>query len=213
MEMEMKKIVGFLCAVYSLTPISLFAGAAGDITTNSQVLGCAGQGVTCNFAMNAVGDSKEIYINSTTPTYNLGAISKVRTIQITVPLENSQKLFTFSTTQPYSVPGKPVDALDKAMVGRIMDVMLVSSAPDNQVLGLTGAAAKIRSMIKIYRRMQDEDPTGKGLGLWTEAYTVISQADVSQLLPVTIVISPDGTTKLDVEGRTVTLLLGKALLG
>jgi hypothetical protein len=196
--MEMKKIVGLLCAAYSLTPISLFAGAAGDITTNSMVQGCAGQGITCNFASNAVGDLKEIYINSTTPTYNLGAINKARTIQITVPLENSQKLFSFSLTKSYSS-----DALDKAMVGTPIEVMLVSSAPDNEVLKVS---TKIRSMIKIYRRMQGEQ-------LWTEAYTVISQADVSQLLPVTIVISPDGTTKLDVEGRTVTLLLGKALLG
>jgi hypothetical protein len=196
---KMKNTMGLLCSVAMLTASQLIVAAAGgDITTNSMVQGCAGQGVTCNFSSNAVGDLKEIDVNNTTPTYNLGAISKVRTIQITVPLQNSQKLFSFSLTKSYSS-----DALDQAMVGTPIEVMLVSSAPDNEALKVS---TKIRSMIKIYRRMQGEV-------LWTEAYTVISQADVSQLLPVTIVMSPNGETKLDVEGRTVTLPLGKALLG
>jgi hypothetical protein len=198
---KMKKMVGFLCSVAMLTASQLIVAAAGgDITNNTMVQGCAGQGVTCNFANNAVGDLKEIYINSTTPTYNLGAINKPRTIQITVPLANSQKLFSFSITKAYSS-----NALDKDMVGIPMEVMLASSAPDNQALI---ASPYSRSMIKIYRRM-------KGEQLWTEAYTVLGEADINQLLPVTVVISPNGDTELELEGRTtpVILPLGKAALG
>lgn len=177
---------------------SLFAAAGRDLTTNTQILGCAGQGVTCNFALNATGDVKEIAIDKTTPVYNLGPINTMRTLSITFPLMNHQKVFTLILTQPFSS-----EPLDRAMVGVPMEVLLMTTIPDTEILKIDPAAV---AMVKVYRRMLDEQ-------LWTEMATMTSNAAITELLPVTLIINPNGKAEFFHQGQTKAIYFGEAIVG
>lgn len=185
--------------ILSLLPCSsIFAVAGRDMTTNTQILGCAGQGVTCNFALNATGDIQDIDIAKTTPTYKLGSIYTTQTVSITFPLMNHKKVFTLALTQPFSS-----NPFDKDMVGVPMEILLMTSRPDAEIQKIDTLAI---AMIKVYRRMSGEQ-------LWTEMATITSDADITELLPVTLLINPNGKTEFIHKGETKAVYLGQAIIG
>jgi hypothetical protein len=185
--------------IITLLPCSsIFAAAGRDLTTITTIQGCAGQGVTCNFASNATGDVKDIAINKTTPVYNVGPIKTTQTLSITFPLMDRQKVFTLILTQPFSS-----EPIDQAMVGVPMEVLLVTSAPDTEVLKTDLLTV---AMVKVYRRMHDEQ-------LWTEIATITSNANITELLPVTLIINPDGRAEFFHQGQTKALYFGEAIVG
>jgi hypothetical protein len=187
-----------------LSPMLLRAGAGGDISpqttievvTNSQVWGCDGTNLVCNYAASAVGDLREISISGSAKKAQtaLGAITTPRSISLQLPRIGGQELFTLTLTQPFSD-----NFLDKALVNVPMEVLFVSSMPDAAVRKEMPDAL---SMVKIYRRMGDET-------LWNERGTIPSNAVPTDLLPITVTINPDGVAEFIHNGEPKAYHLGK----
>jgi hypothetical protein len=186
--------------ILSLLPCSsIFAVAGRDMTTNTQILGCAGQGVTCNFAlMNATGDVQNIVIAKTTPVFDLGFINTTQTASITFPTMNHKKVFKVVFTKPFSS-----NLFDQQLVGVPMEILLATSIPDVEINKLDPTAV---AMVKVYRRMQNEQ-------LWTEMATITSDADITELLPVTLLLNPDGRAEFTHKGETKAVYFGQGIVG
>jgi hypothetical protein len=214
----MKYFLGYLVAI--VMPCATIFGAAGedvntttvgaqggrDIVVNTQApvytLSCAGQGAVCNYAINAVGDLKEIDLLATTRLFKLGTITKPQTASVMVPRLDQQKMFTLSLSKPFSQ-----DPLDVAMVGIPMEILLFRTEPDAEALK---TSADAQSMIKVYRRMRGTGDMNELL--WTEMATMVSDGNATPT-PVVVVINPDGNAKLTVYGKEVVIFLGKAIVG
>jgi hypothetical protein len=188
------------CIGSMLSPMVLKASAGGNISpestinviTNSQVWGCNGTDLVCNYAASAVGDLKDIPVD--VKAQQLGSITKPRTILIQFPKIDDQELFTLTLTEPFSD-----NFLDVGLVNVPMEVLFVSSTPDNTALkGMPEA----NSMIKIYRRMAGET-------LWNERGTFVSDAEQTDMLQVTVTIDPNGVASFIKDGGLKAYYLGE----
>jgi hypothetical protein len=181
-----------------MMPLLLNAGAAGNIspetTANTQVLSCSGEGVTCNYVLNAVGELKNIPLKTSART-QLGAISAPRTLSIGLPKMNDQKVFELTLTEPFSPKPR-----DQALVGKPMEILFVSSKPDAEGLKQIPDAL---FMTKIYRRMK----TQKG-GLWNERATILT--NVMPTEPLLITVQPNGNAEGVLEDKKIIIHLGEA---
>jgi hypothetical protein len=180
---------------------SVAYGAAGgnidpETTVNTQVLSCSGTGVTCNYVLNAVGELKNIPLK-TRARANLGTISEPRTIFITLPRINEQKLFELTLTEPFSPKRR-----DQALVGKPMEILFVSSKPDAEGLKQQPDAL---FMTKVYRRMK----TQKG-GLWNERGTILSTITPEDMIPVHITIHSNGQVQFKLDNEIKEIFLGEA---
>jgi hypothetical protein len=188
------KILWCALGICMMPNMQVYTAAGRDITTNSQILTCNGKDVKCNYTLNAVSDLKEIAV--AVPAHNLRAIATPRTISIELPGIGGQKLFQLMLTQPFSS-----EPLDRALVRVPMEVLFVSSVPDAEAYKEMPDAV---SMVKIYRRT-------KGEQLWTERGTILIDADVSDTLPITIVLHPNGVVDFIENGKPKELYLGQAV--
>jgi hypothetical protein len=194
--------------IATLIPCATLFGAAecppDKPDCNSKLFSCASADGTaeCKQAINAVGDLKDIDVR-TTPIYKaFGTITKPESIPLALPLLGNQERLTLSLSKPFSP-----DALDVAMVGVPMEVLIVSSLPDAEALK---GSADAKSMIKVYRRMRGTGELNEPL--WTEMLTVVSEGNISKR-PAVIVINANGNFTLTVGGKKSTIALGKAIVG
>jgi len=122
-----RKLVETLVIVATCMNLNMYPGTAGaDQNIITKTYSCNGDGVTCNFSLNAVGDlfSPQQLAVGRTRKKNLGDIKSKQEIRLNVK-PGSKHRYTLTTTKSFSR-----SRIDSSIVGKQMEIFALTKKID-----------------------------------------------------------------------------------